>query len=47
MKLEYIGMVGYGEVGKIFTAGLKPWVKGVRTWDLKFDDAFTRDIEPA
>lgn len=41
MKLEHIGMVGYGEVGKIFTAGLKSSVIGVSAWDLKFDAAVT------
>lgn len=51
MKLEHIGMVGYGEVGKIFTAGLKNSVMGVCAWDLKFDAAVTsvpaRDAELA
>ena len=51
MKLEHIGMVGYGEVGKIFTAGLKSSVIGVCAWDLKFDAAVTsapaRDAELA
>ena len=39
MKLEHIGMVGYGEVGKVFTAGLKNSVDSVSAWDLKFDAA--------
>lgn len=39
MQLEHIGMVGYGEVGKIFTAGLKASVRTVSAWDLKFDAA--------
>jgi 3-hydroxyisobutyrate dehydrogenase-like beta-hydroxyacid dehydrogenase len=51
MKLEHIGMVGYGEVGKIFTAGLKSSVLTVSAWDLKFDAAVTsapaRDAELA
>ncbi|MDO8450523.1 MAG: DUF1932 domain-containing protein [Rhodoferax sp.] len=51
MKLEHIGMVGYGEVGKIFAAGLKPSVTGVSAWDLKFDaavaSAAVRDAELA
>ena len=29
-------MVGYGEVGKIITAGLQKHVQSVRVWDLKF-----------
>lgn len=33
----HIGMVGYGEVGKIFTAGLLPQVAQVSAWDLSFD----------
>ena len=33
----HIGMVGYGEVGKIFTAGLLPQVAQVSVWDLSFD----------
>jgi 3-hydroxyisobutyrate dehydrogenase-like beta-hydroxyacid dehydrogenase len=36
-----IGVIGYGEVGKIFAAGLKtkPGVESVSAWDLKFADA--------
>ncbi len=47
MKLEHIGMIGYGEVGKIFTAGLKSSVHTVSAWDLKFDAAATREDELA
>ncbi len=38
MQLKNIGLVGYGEVGRIFGAGLKeqPGVAGVSAWDLKF-----------
>ena len=38
MNIQNIGLVGYGEVGKIFCAGLKnrPGVQGVGAWDLKF-----------
>ena len=32
-----IGMVGYGEVGKVFTAGLLPQVAHVGVWDITFD----------
>ena len=35
MQLEHIGMVGYGEVGKIFAAGLKSQVARGQAWDLK------------
>ena len=33
-----IGMIGYGEVGKVFCAGLKskPAIESVSAWDLKF-----------
>ncbi len=36
-----IGLIGYGEVGKIFCAGLKskPGIESVGAWDLKFADA--------
>lgn len=38
MKLQRIGLVGYGEVGRIFSSGLrdKPGVTAVGAWDLKF-----------
>jgi 3-hydroxyisobutyrate dehydrogenase-like beta-hydroxyacid dehydrogenase len=49
MDIRNIGLVGYGEVGKIFGAGLKaqPGVDSVRAWDLKFADATTADTERA
>jgi 3-hydroxyisobutyrate dehydrogenase-like beta-hydroxyacid dehydrogenase len=31
-----VGIVGYGEVGRIFAAGLRPQVDQVSAWDLKF-----------
>lgn len=37
MKFESIGMVGYGEVGRIFAAGLKDRVAATSAWDLKFE----------
>lgn len=45
MKLERIGLVGYGEVGKTFCAGLKPQVQQVAAWDLKFAQAATAEAE--
>ncbi len=38
MELKQIGLIGYGEVGKIFGVGLKakPGVQSVAAWDLKF-----------
>ena len=47
MKFENIGMVGYGEVGKIFTAALKDKVVGIRAWDLKFDVPAMRETQLA
>lgn len=43
-----IGLVGYGEVGKVFASGLKAKTgRWVGAWDLKFADAATRDAERA
>jgi 3-hydroxyisobutyrate dehydrogenase-like beta-hydroxyacid dehydrogenase len=38
LNIQNIGVIGYGEVGKIFAAGLKPQsgVRSVGAWDLKF-----------
>jgi 3-hydroxyisobutyrate dehydrogenase-like beta-hydroxyacid dehydrogenase len=47
MKFEHIGMVGYGEVGKIFSAGLRNSMVSISAWDLKFDEASARDAELA
>lgn len=47
MQVQRIGLVGYGEVGKTFSAGLKPRVQQVAAWDLKFAEAATRDAERA
>ncbi len=47
MKFEHIGMIGYGEVGKIFSAGLKDGVSGVSAWDLKFEAPATREAQLA
>jgi 3-hydroxyisobutyrate dehydrogenase-like beta-hydroxyacid dehydrogenase len=45
MKLD-IGLVGYGEVGKIFASGLKAKTgRWVGAWDLKFAEAATREAE--
>jgi 3-hydroxyisobutyrate dehydrogenase-like beta-hydroxyacid dehydrogenase len=35
MQFKQLGLVGYGEVGKIFSAGFKPQVETVSAWDLK------------
>jgi 3-hydroxyisobutyrate dehydrogenase-like beta-hydroxyacid dehydrogenase len=37
-----IGLVGHGEVGRIFSAALLPQVASVSAWDLKFSDAAAR-----
>jgi len=47
MKLEHIGIVGYGEVGKIFAAELKNKVRAIDAWDLKFAAANSCNIELA
>lgn len=47
MNIRTIGLVGYGEVGKIFGAGLKPHADGIGAWDLKFAQAATRESETA
>jgi len=41
MKIQHIGVVGYGEVGKIFSAGLLRHVGHVSAWDIKFDPVQT------
>ena len=46
-EMIHLGFIGYGEVGKIFSAGLRaqPGVAQVGAWDLKFDRADTRETE--
>jgi 3-hydroxyisobutyrate dehydrogenase-like beta-hydroxyacid dehydrogenase len=43
MNIQTVGLVGYGEVGKVFTSGLQAMagVKTVATWDLIFGDPMT------
>jgi 3-hydroxyisobutyrate dehydrogenase-like beta-hydroxyacid dehydrogenase len=45
MQVQRIGVVGYGEVGRIFAAGLKPQVSEVAAWDLKFADVATAQAQ--
>ncbi|MES2939797.1 MAG: DUF1932 domain-containing protein [Pseudomonadota bacterium] len=47
MNPQRIGLIGYGEVGKTFTSGLKPQVAAMGTWDLKFADPAVRDAQRA
>ena len=47
MQAQRIGLVGYGEVGKIFAAGLMPQVAQVSAWDLKFAQAASAPAEQA
>ena len=52
MNLEHIGLIGligYGEVGKIFGAGLKdkPGVAAMAVWDAKLANQATRAAELA
>jgi 3-hydroxyisobutyrate dehydrogenase-like beta-hydroxyacid dehydrogenase len=44
-----VGLIGHGEVGKIFAAGLKGQIGviGVSAWDLKFAEPSVRDAELA
>ncbi len=46
MDIGSIGLVGYGEVGKIFGAGLQRQA-AVAVWDLKFAQTATREAETA
>ena len=48
-EMGVIGLIGYGEVGKIFAAGLlgQPGVAGVSAWDLKFDQPATQAADTA
>ena len=47
MKLQRIGLIGYGEVGRTFSIGLKhkPGVVASGAWDLKFADPETRNAQ--
>ena len=47
MHIAHIGLVGYGEVGKIFSASLRGQggVETVAAWDLKFADPQVRDAQ--
>lgn len=49
MQLQCIGLIGYGEVGRIFSRGLKEQqgVRQVAAWDLKFAMAGHRDAQLA
>lgn len=47
MQVTRVGIVGYGEVGKIFAAGLRPQVAQLAAWDLKLAQAATADAERA
>jgi len=47
MNLRQISVLGYGEVGKTFAAGLLPAVDSVSAWDLKFANPPIRDTERA
>lgn len=47
MQVQRLGIVGYGEVGKTFAAGLQPRVAQVAAWDLKFAQAGAAGAERA
>jgi len=44
VKFERIGLIGYGEVGKIFSAGVagQGGVTAVSAWDIKFAQPSTQ-----
>ncbi len=45
MSSWHIGLIGHGEVGGIFAAGLRPQVASVAAWDLKFAQPAVREAE--
>ncbi|WP_298924667.1 NAD(P)-dependent oxidoreductase [uncultured Ramlibacter sp.] len=49
MRVQTIGLIGYGEVGKTFAAGLKDkaGVTAAHAWDLKFAAAASQQAEKA
>lgn len=47
MQVQHIGMIGYGEVGKTFCAGLRGQVAAVSAWDLHFVDLTAGDAQRA
>jgi 3-hydroxyisobutyrate dehydrogenase-like beta-hydroxyacid dehydrogenase len=47
MQINHLGMVGYGEVGKIITSGLQNQMQSVHVWDLKFLDSQAKTAELA
>ena len=47
MQINRLGMIGYGEVGKIISAGMKSQMHSMRVWDLKFSSADTPSAELA
>lgn len=47
MKFQHLGMIGYGEVGKIFAAGLQGKVSDISAWDTKFDAPALREAQRA
>ena len=44
MKINHLGMVGYGKVGKIITTGLQSHMQSVHVWDLKFVDNSLKSV---
>jgi 3-hydroxyisobutyrate dehydrogenase-like beta-hydroxyacid dehydrogenase len=47
MEFRQVGVIGYGEVGKIFALGLLPQVQSLHCWDLKLAAAQSREAELA
>ena len=47
-RMNHLGIVGYGEVGRIFAAGLRAaGVRDLAVWDLKFADAAQQAVPRA
>jgi len=47
MPIQRIGVIGYGEVGRTFCAGLRPQVQALGAWDLTFADPLCRESQQA
>jgi 3-hydroxyisobutyrate dehydrogenase-like beta-hydroxyacid dehydrogenase len=47
MQFQHLGLIGYGEVGKIFSAGLHAQVAGVSAWDVKLAQSATQAAQRA
>lgn len=46
MQAQRLGLIGYGEVGRIFSAGLQHGFAGVSAWDVKFSGPEAARFKP-